>query len=182
MTDERIRVLMTDSETFSDLAELPVEDEELIFLRIGRNDIESGNMAHALDSLNVLVENAENVRRYQERLIFIVDGYDNDPRALPEIQEVRTYFNALVREWPYWLWFQARGFGAIGLLFSLLCKIKIIRPDDGESFGTEFVDIKQIGMVAMDLFDRSNPLFDAYGITEAEARASADSFANDMGG
>jgi hypothetical protein len=177
---DRIHTLLTDSTTFSDLAELPSEGQEMIVLHIGRKDIESGNMAHALDSLNVLVENAENVRRYRESLIFIVDGYDDDPRALPEIPEVRAYFQAMVKEWPYWLWFQVRGMGAIALLFSLLCKVRIFQAADG-GFGTEFLDLKQVGAVAYDLFTRSNPLFDAYGITLAEAEASADSFANDFG-
>jgi len=175
------KVILTDSTTFSDLAEHPAEGPELIALRIDRSEIEARNLAHALDVLHVLIENVENVRRYRESLVFFVEGYDEDPRSLPEIPEVRAYFRALVREWPHWLWFQARGMGAIALLFSLICRVRVIRADDGESFGTEFLDRKEVAAMAMDLFTRGNALFDLYGLSEEEAKFSAESFARDLG-
>ena len=60
--------------------------------------------------------------RYRESLVFIVCGYDEDPRELAEIPQVRAFFARLVQEWPHWLWFLARGVGVVGLFRGRLRK------------------------------------------------------------
>jgi len=173
-------VILTDSTTFSDLAEIPTDGHELIALHISRGEIEAGYLAHTLDVLHVLVENVDNVRRYRDSLMFFVGGYDQDPRALPEIPEVRAYFQALVREWPHWLWFLARDMGAIAMLFSLICRVRVIRADDGRGFWTEFLDPEEVASLAADLFARGNVLADLYGLSDEEVGSSAESFARDI--
>ena len=36
-------------------------------------------------------------------LIFAVDGYDDDAREIYTIPEVRRFYGAFHRAWPYWL-------------------------------------------------------------------------------
>jgi hypothetical protein len=179
-TQHDVRILLTDGETFSDLSELPAEGEELVVLEIQRHEIESGNMARVLDSLHVMTDTVENVRRYRERLIFTVNGYEDDPRELPEIPEVRAYIKALVQAWPHWIWFQVRGMGAVALLFSLLCEVKVIRGKNGD-YGTEFLSLSEVKRVALDLFKRGNVMLNAYDITDTEAQSSAESFELEFG-
>ena len=38
-------------------------------------------------------------------MIFTVDGYNDDPRALSTIKEVQSFFRLLHEEWPYFLFF-----------------------------------------------------------------------------
>ncbi len=36
---------------------------------------------------------------------FVVEGYDHDPREIYAIPEVRKFYSAFHRAWPYWLYF-----------------------------------------------------------------------------
>jgi hypothetical protein len=152
-----------------------------VIVKIEREQIEQGNIAHALSSLMVMTDTRENVLMYQNSLSFMVSGYDNDRRELPEIPEVRTYFKALSEQWPYWLWFLSRNTGTVALFLTLLCQVKILRSRFG-SFGTEFTDPEEVAVVLMDLFHRSNPLFNTFNIPEELLEASSLSLSKELGG
>jgi hypothetical protein len=59
----------------------------------------------ALAALDPLLADSQTVRRYQGRLHLFVGGYDDDPRELWEIPEVRQYLGALDSRFPFWVWF-----------------------------------------------------------------------------
>lgn len=170
------QIILTDADGLAENT-----DPAFLILSISRNEIEAGDIASALERLHVITDTEKNVRMYRESLVFQVGGYDHDKRELPEIPEVRLYFKKLVQEWPHWLWFMPRGFGAIGLLFALLCDVKMQRNPDG-SFGTEIVSRAQMASVMGDMMRRGNALFMAYGIDDAEAQASAESVVEDLFG
>ena len=148
-------------------------DSALIVLNLTREEVECGNIASALERLHILADTRESALRYRESLVFIVCGYDDDPRELAEIPHVRTFFARLAQEWPHWFWFLARDLGAISLFMSLLCTVKIHRSPG--SFGSEFLDSAEMGAILGDLFERGNAIFYAYGITAQEANESAAS-------
>lgn len=145
----------------------------LLVLDLSRREIESGNVASALERLMVMADTRESALRYRESLLFQVSGYETDRRELPEIPEVRTFFDALSREWPHWLWFLHRGVGAIPLLLALLCRVKVRRAIG--SYSTEFIDPEELKRRLMDLFGRGNALFDAFDISDRDAESSANS-------
>jgi len=163
-----MRVMLTDADGLANNSE-----PALIVLDITRREIESGNIASALERLHVLTDSAESVRRYRESLVFQIGGYDSDPRELPDIPEVRAFFRRLAAEWPHWMWFLHRGVGAVGLLLALLCDVRVVRG--AGSYGTEFLNQAQLAAAVADLLDRGNALFATYGITAEEAAESADS-------
>lgn len=150
------------------------EGPALVVLPISRAEIEAGNIASALERLHSLAESREAVYRYRESLVFMVEGYDADRRELPEIPQVRAYFARLTAQWPHWLWFLCRGMGSIGLLLSLLCKVKV-RRNKGGDFGTEFFSAEEVHRRLIDMLMRGNAMFDAFGITQEESKASLDS-------
>lgn len=45
------------------------------------------------------------LRQYYDSLVVTVRGYENDPRELCEISEVRQFFQSLHKEWPHALFF-----------------------------------------------------------------------------
>lgn len=171
---------LTDAEG---LANLDYSEKPLVVLDITREEIEACNIASVLERLHILTDTELNARRFKENLIFQVSGYDEDPRNLPEIREVRTYFERLNQEWPHWIWFLTRGMGSIALLLALLCTIKIHRRQNG-LFGTEFVDMHQLKSVFNDMLMRGNALFAMYpSISEEEIVGSANSAVGEiMGG
>lgn len=144
-----------------------------VVLSISRREIESGNWASALERLLVLIDTAANAQLYRECLILEVKEYDDDTRELAEIPEVREYFGHLSRAWPHWLWFLYRPGGAVSLLMSLLCPVKIHR--EAGRFGVEFTDVDQFTSVLTDLLERTSAMCGAFDIPMADFQASMDS-------
>jgi len=177
MTDDnqaRIRYVDADA--------LARQDEPaIIILDISREEILSGNIAGTLERLQVLTATVESLRRYRECLVFQVGGYDDDPRVIVEIPEIRDFFAELCQAWPYWLWFLRRGIGAVPLLMSLLCKVEVLRDLDG-SVGTEFLDMGELKTRLIGLFTQANTLFEAFQILPGEVIASAQSAAEELSG
>lgn len=165
---KNITVILTDADGLASF-----NDSAFLVLTLTRHEIERGNISSALERLHLIADTQESAMRYRESLVFMIWGYDDDPRELAEIPEVRAFFARLVQEWPHWLWFLARNMGAIALFMSLICTVKIHRSS-GNS-GTEFLNIPQMTQKLDDLFQRGNAMLDAYGISDEMARASAQS-------
>lgn len=171
-----MQFVLTDADGLADN-----EEPAILVLAISRSDIVSGNIASVMERLHVLTDSADNIRRYRECLVFQVEGYDDDPRELPEIPEVRAFFRQLVAEWPHWLWFLQRGMGAIGLLMSLLCEVTVIR-NMGGGFGTQLENMEEVRWYLNDLSTRGSALFAAYSITAEDAETSISSALIDLFG
>ncbi|RYE40856.1 MAG: DUF1817 domain-containing protein [Hyphomicrobiales bacterium] len=152
--------------------------EALLVLEISKHEIEAGMIASVLERLHVIAESKETALRYRESLVIQVLGYDDDPRELAEIAEVRAFFARLTEEWPHWLWFLHRRVGAIHLLMALLCAVKIHRR--GSATGTEFLNGKELADKMTDLLRRGNAMFHAFGISHIEAQASTESACADL--
>jgi len=138
----------------------------LIVLEILKKQIVEGNIASALEKLHILTDTEKNTRLYKNSLILMVEGYDSDERELVEIPQVREFFQKLNREWPHWLWFLNQDMGSIGLLFALLCEVKVSRGKNG--YFTEFRRHGEIEAVLEDMLTRGEVLFQTYKIEENE--------------
>jgi hypothetical protein len=42
------------------------------------------------------------LKNYLGKFVFFIDGYNNDPRELFVIPEVRSFFRAFNSQWPFW--------------------------------------------------------------------------------
>lgn len=167
-------VFYADADSLADNTE-----EAVIVLCISHTNIESCNIASALERLLVLSDTKEKTLLYRESLEVIVEGYDTDPRELAEIPEVRMFFAALTKEWPYWTWFLARQTGAVTLLMSFLCTVSVVHGKDG--FGIKFSSYEELEQVFGDLHRRSVPLYGTYNIAPEDVNASIKSFIAEFG-
>lgn len=168
-------VILTDAQGLADN-----DTPAFLVLQISRAEVEAGNIASTLERLHVVAETRESVLRYRESLVFQVLGYDDDPRELPEIAQVRHFFARLVREWPHWLWFLTRDMGAVALLFALLCRVQIHRK--GELTGTEFLDMAELVRCFNDMCSRSTSMAQAFALDPKEFTASLESAARELAG
>ena len=148
-------------------------EHALVVLEISREQVETISIASALERLLILTDSAQNVRLYRDSLVLMLDGYDKDPRELPEIPEVRLFFKRLVEEWPNFLWFLNRDMGSIELILSLLCQIDVSRSESA-GFQMEIRNPDELKQVIGDMFSRGNILLQTYEITEDEAVSSAE--------
>lgn len=74
----------------------PVKSVEFARHLIERQDIEA-----AVRLVGAMLASPAAAAEHAGRVAITVDGYNEDPRDLLEIPEVRTFFQALHREWPY---------------------------------------------------------------------------------
>ncbi|WP_234774735.1 chlororespiratory reduction 6 domain-containing protein [Paraburkholderia tropica] len=75
---------------------------------ISHKEINAGDIAPALSTLQRLVSSPEVSRKFFENVDIAFDGYDTDARDLFEIDEVRSYVYRLDEEFPFWLYFLSK--------------------------------------------------------------------------
>ncbi|MEW6305064.1 MAG: hypothetical protein AB1705_16430 [Verrucomicrobiota bacterium] len=107
------------------------------------------------------------LKRLMGRLEFAIGGYDDDPREVYEIPEVRRFYAALHRAWPYSLYFcHLQGIGLVTMAACCIDTLTLIRHDDhdlrGVSFGVELVYWIRDG------FEPMNRLWLRAGLPEGE--------------
>ena len=91
---------------------------EPVVLLISRSEVEAGDIASVLFRLEVFVANREDAWRYRGQMALVVDGYNDDPRELVDIPEVRSLLQQLEAGWPYWAHFLNQVDDSIKLMLS----------------------------------------------------------------
>jgi hypothetical protein len=91
---------------FSPPHKMPAMDHDLIFYEFSRSKVERGDFTHflnlyALDKLPT----GRRLRDLMDRMVFCIEGYDDDVREIHAIPEVRKFYSAFHDAWPYWLFF-----------------------------------------------------------------------------
>jgi hypothetical protein len=92
--------------------------------RTRRNHASGFKANVALAALNKLVESASALTNSNGTISLLVSGYDNDPRELHTILEVRVYFQALDAQFPYWFHVCTRIDHSLRMLFMMLVELK----------------------------------------------------------
>ena len=146
-------------ETDDLLLELGVD---MIALVVSRDEVERLDLTGCLGVLDSLIESREKAMRFRDQVVFGVDGYNDDPRELFEIPEVRTFIRELDDKWPYWFFFLSKATDTLKMIMFSLCRYQragggLIRydPKDVKLFlVSHFVALNRI----FDRFDFDKPL------------------------
>jgi len=96
---------------------------------VSREEVETGYTSSALTVLRRLIESPETARSFFERVEITFYGYDDDPRELFEIDEVRSFVRKLDDEFPFWLFFLSKRH--LGLQCLMLCMLPPFLTDEG---------------------------------------------------
>jgi hypothetical protein len=136
---------------------------EPVVLMISRREVESADLASVLSRLKVFLATREDARLYRGQMTLVVDGYNNDPRELVDIPEVRALLCGLEAEWPYWAYFFNQVDDSIKLLLSCVAGCRFLGR----------------GAVEMDAdlargFGGMNSVFDRFGFPEVELEAMSN--------
>ncbi len=134
-----------------------------------RDEVARMDISAPLRNLRELTSDAATVAAQKGRLCLVFPGWEADPRELYEIEEVRTYFAALDREFPYWLWFLNQGQIVISLL--LLCPPCKARTDGRVAHS--LVDGASIRDWLRRHIDALADLKEKHGLSAAEVNAVA---------
>ena len=80
--------------------------DDIIFYQFSRSKVERCDFSHFLglyapDKLPT----GSRLREMMGTLMFVIEGYDDDPREIHSIPEIRRFYTAFHEAWPYWLYF-----------------------------------------------------------------------------
>jgi hypothetical protein len=79
---------------------------DLIFYQFSRSKVERGDFEHFLDLYAPdKLPTGRRLREMMNTLMFVIEGYDHDPREIHSIPEIRRFYTAFHQAWPYWLYF-----------------------------------------------------------------------------
>ncbi|HRI15563.1 MAG TPA: hypothetical protein PLX89_21400 [Verrucomicrobiota bacterium] len=81
-------------------------DHQLIVYQFSRDKVERGEFTAFLARFGSdRLPHGADLARLMGGLAFTVDGYNDDPREIYAIPEVRGFYAAFHQAWPYWLYF-----------------------------------------------------------------------------
>lgn len=127
-------VLLTDADGLRAAS----QPADLLVLLITRDEIRRGTVGDVVDRLMVLSDDSDNVVRYAQRLVVVIDGYNDDPRELTAIPEVVEFIRAIDREWSYWFHFLSTEHDSLMLVLHMLLHLAPVSRDDAPASGKVF--------------------------------------------
>jgi hypothetical protein len=129
---------------------------------IDRGDVERANVAPTLAVLARLLRDRQTVERFRGRLDIGFAGYDEDPREVHEIEEIRNFLRILDRKFPFWFYFANLYSGTLVVILLSLCRYT--RREDG----IFIVDQTDQEMFFVEHGNAVTWLFQAYDLDERE--------------
>ncbi len=135
---------------------------EPVVLLISRRQVEQHDVASVLEELKLLLATREDTWLYRGQMSLVVDGYNDDPRELVDVAEVRAFLRAFARQWPYWAFFFNQVDDSIKILGSCVC---------GAAFpgrGAVEIDAAKLRDFLLRGFAGMNSLFEKHGFPESE--------------
>lgn len=133
---------------------------DLVIIGIGRDKVESNDISLALSTLTDLFAGPNTVRRLQGRVSILFEGYDDDPREVYEIPEVRRFLGTLDRRFPYWLYFLTTIQNNLRVVTFCLVRVRVLGP------GQIWVDTDDLERFLLSHLSAMNTVFDRYSLGE----------------
>jgi len=135
---------------------------EPVVLLISRREVDEGDIASVLSRLKVFLATREDAWLYRGQMTLIVAGYDNDPRELVDIPEVRSLLRALETSWPQWAYFFNQVDDSIKLLLSCVAGSRFLGR------GAVEMDADLVAAALGRAFGGMKMVFDRFGFPEDE--------------
>ena len=158
-------------------------DRELIFYEFSRSKVERGDFTHFLSVYSTdKLPSGRKLREMMDSMVFCIQGYDNDPREIHSIPEIRRFYAAFHDAWPYWLYFCNLEVGTLRMMVACsLNKLAAMKIDEAESVLVEFDPLELLGFLKQGLlhmnticdqaqmfehliYDRTKKVFEYFGL------------------
>ena len=135
---------------------------EPVVLMISRRQVEAADLDSVLSRLKVFLATREDAWRYRGQMTLVVDGYNNDPRELVDVPEVRALLRGLETEWPYWAYFFNQVDDSIKLVLSCVAGSRFLGR------GAVEMDADLVAAALARAFGGMNMIFERFGFPEDE--------------
>lgn len=126
--------------------------------------ITAGDISGVWSALKSLSGDRSSAMSAEGAVTLVFHGYDDDPRELEAIPEVREWFAKLFETWPYWSFFASRIDQTVPLVLSLLLSGETVAGEPGMA-GWRF-DIDELGPLLLRMFCHQNELIEKLEIGE----------------
>jgi hypothetical protein len=135
---------------------------DFLSIAISKQDIETKNWEPTIEILKSLMVDVKTIQKFFDRVDIGITGYDNDPRELWEIQEVKQFIRKLDIEFPYWFYFLTKLGG--GLKMITFCCINTAK------YSSTQVNFDPVSMEQFynKQFEAMNQIGDLIGMSEDE--------------
>lgn len=141
-----------------------------VVLMISSREIEQSDLASVLSRLKVFLATREDAWRYRGQMTLVVDGYNDDPRELVDIPEVRALLRGLEVEWPYWAYFFNQVDDSIKLLLSCAAGSRFLGN------GAVEMDGALVAAAMARAFGGMNTIFERFNFPEDELELMSRGF------
>jgi hypothetical protein len=168
---------------------------DLIFYQFSRSKVEGGDFGHFLSLYGPdKLPAGHRLRELLNCFVFCVEGWDDDPREIHVIPEVRRFYSAFHEAWPYWLYFcNLDGDTMRSMVMCCLPEVSTLQVDGQTKIAVTFDPLDVVNFIKHDfmpmnlmceraemaergIYDRSKAVFEYFGLPlDAEPPAPASS-------
>jgi hypothetical protein len=141
-----------------------------VVLEISRRQIDMQDVSSVLAELRVFSASREDAWMYRNQIVLTIDGYNDDPRELVNIPEVRSFLSDLLDRWPPWAFFINQVDNSIKLLVMCCCGISFPKNGSAE------IGQDKLMIFLLSAFEGINQMFNRHAFDEAERSVMCDGF------
>jgi len=107
------------------------QQSDYIVLQISQEAIQNCNTSEYVALLHAVTGSLKSFEAAFQRYVFLISGYDDDPRELYQIPEVVSFIKDLNSKLPFWLYFVNTGDKRFfSWLIACLCRAMSLDQDD----------------------------------------------------
>jgi hypothetical protein len=141
--------------------------EDIIFYQFSRPKVERCDFNHFLSLYAPdKLPSGRRLGGMMNGMIFGIEGYDDDPREVHSIPEVRSFYRAFHEAWPYWLYFCNLDAEALKMMvFCCLPSIAAMKVDGKPNVAVKYDRLELLRFVSND-FGPMNAMCDRAELPE----------------
>jgi hypothetical protein len=113
-------------------------DPDFLTVVVSREQVEAGDTSEILPVLQQLLQ-PETAKKFFERVEIGFSGYDQDPRELYEMVEVRNFVYKLDDQFPFWLYFLTKRGSGLRVILYCFCP-PFLKPEAQQEIWTQRIN------------------------------------------
>lgn len=156
-------------------ARLSPAKQQLLAIEFRRDEVVRGDVRRVYDILSALIGSRQAAEYGEGSLMFFFSGWDDDPREISDIPEIRRWFVRLTEMFPYWLHFAEKTGDTLMHVLMLLCQGATERSSAMGMVGWRFADLNEVKDRVLWLLAAQEELYEKLGVpAETSERISEE--------
>jgi hypothetical protein len=147
--------MTTREPTFEDFVRAAGHEASLLVFRFDRSEVDDLDTSRVTHAFNIeRIRRNGLLRALYGRVLFLFNGFDDDPRAIHEIPEIRKFVHKFYSAFPYWFYvWEPSGAGLAEFVFCLLTNIEITRSAERPDMALSKINWREAAPLINDLIN-----------------------------